>query len=110
MRALWNRLRKKENLAIILACLVLVGYVPLLLKVIQVADGFGAGGPGRVFLIVAGVSLGILWLIASLFRIKTQNMILQAYLEEAGKREEIVDQKNRELHRQIAERERVEAE
>jgi two-component system, sensor histidine kinase and response regulator len=111
MRALWNLLRKKENLAVILACLVLVGYVPmLLLTVIPAAAGFGGGGPGRVFLIMAGVSLGVLWLIGSLFRIKTQNMVLQAYLAEAGKREEIVDQKNRELHRQIAERERVEAE
>ncbi|MCG6906694.1 MAG: response regulator [Desulfobacteraceae bacterium] len=110
MRALWNLLRKKENLAIILACLVLVGYVPLLLTVIPVAAGFGAGGPGWIFLIIGGVSLGILWLIGSLFRIKTQNMVLQTYLEEAGKREEIVDQKNRELHQQIAERKRVEAE
>jgi signal transduction histidine kinase/DNA-binding response OmpR family regulator len=109
MRALWNLLRKKENLAFILACLVLVGYVPLLLTIIPVAAGFG-GGPGRVFLILAGVSLGGLWLIGSLFRIRTQNMVLQAYLEEAGKREEIVDQKNRELQRQIAERKRVEAE
>ncbi len=111
MRALWNRLRKKENLALILACLVLVGYVPmLLLTVMPAAADFGGGGPGRVFLILAGVSLGVLWLIGSLLRIRTQNMVLQAYLEEAGKREEIVDQKNRELHRQIAERERVEAE
>jgi signal transduction histidine kinase/DNA-binding response OmpR family regulator len=61
-------------------------------------------------LILAGVSLGGLWLIGSLFRIRTQNLVLQAYLEEAGKREEIVDQKNRELQRQIAERKRVEAE
>jgi two-component system, sensor histidine kinase and response regulator len=111
MRALWNLVRKKENLAVVLACLLLVAYIAfLLVTVIPAAAASGAGGPGRIFLIMGVASLGILGLIGSLFRIKTQNMALRAYLDEAGKREEIVDQKNRELRQQIAERERVEAE
>jgi signal transduction histidine kinase/DNA-binding response OmpR family regulator len=112
MRAFWNFVQKKENLAVALACLVLGGYIVFsLMTLLPAAAAFGAGGPGpgRIFLIMGVVSLGVLGLIGSLFRIKTQNMVLRAYLDEAGKREEVVDQKNRELQRQIAERERVEA-
>lgn len=81
-----------------------------LVSLIPADTVFGSGGAVRIFLIMGVVSLGILGIIGSLFRIKTQNMVLHAYLDEAGKREEVVDQKNRELHQQIAERERVEAE
>ncbi len=111
MHALWNLVQKKENLAVLLACLALAGCIAfLLVTLIPAAAVFWAGGPGRIFLIMGVVSLGILGLIGRLFRIKTQNMVLQAYLDEAAKREEIVDQKNRELHQQITERKRVEAE
>ncbi|MGD2124454.1 MAG: HAMP domain-containing sensor histidine kinase [Desulfobacteraceae bacterium] len=78
-----------------------------MISVLPISEVYGFKNPWQLLLEMGALALMVLAGTASLFQIKTRNLLLQARLEESDKRERDIHQINAELQKEIMERQRV---
>jgi len=79
-----------------------------LVTLLPVSEVFGHMAPWHLPLAMGALAIIILGGMAGAFRINTQKLILHARLEETSKKEQEIEEKNRQLGREISIRERAE--
>ena len=95
----------------VLAITIPVADTPIsLVSFVPATSQFGASGPRNLLIATGGVAAVILAGLFIVFRLNLRNTVLTARLEEASLREQAVDEKNRQLRVEIAERQQAERE
>ena len=80
-----------------------------LVNILPEGEIIGTTKPWHVLMALGALSFVLLGGLGIMWRVNSRNLVLQTQLKETTRREQAVEELNRELHREIAERERAES-